>query len=193
MTTISLAIVLQTAALVTTTNSQSYADARANTAETGKPLVVLVGADWCPACQTMKNSAMAQVARRGADQGFVRRSEYGSRKRPGAAVDAWRLDSAVGHVPRNPHRLEAGIAGRRAGPGHDRIVHQPRTRRDQGSRQRGERSQPPQQRRARVTVARRRKQRSATPPASESRSRRQCPAAPGSVCSFGIWHFRQAV
>ena len=64
MTTISLAIVLQTAALATTANS--YAEARAKTAETGKPLVVLVGADWCPACQTMKNSALPQVARRGA-------------------------------------------------------------------------------------------------------------------------------
>jgi thioredoxin-like negative regulator of GroEL len=64
MTTISLALV--TAALATTANSQSYADARAKTAETGKPLVVLVGADWCPACQTMKNSAIPQAARRGA-------------------------------------------------------------------------------------------------------------------------------
>jgi len=64
MTTISLAILLQTAALATTTNS--YAEARAKTAETGKPLVVLVGADWCPACQQMKNSALPQVARRGA-------------------------------------------------------------------------------------------------------------------------------
>lgn len=66
MTTISLALVLHTAALMTTANSATYADARAKTAETGKPLVVLVGADWCPACQTMKNSAMPQVARRGA-------------------------------------------------------------------------------------------------------------------------------
>jgi thioredoxin-like negative regulator of GroEL len=64
MTTISLAIVLQTVALATTANS--YTEARAKTAETGKPLVVLVGADWCPACQTMKNSALPQVARRGA-------------------------------------------------------------------------------------------------------------------------------
>ena len=64
MTTISLAIILQTATLGATTHS--YADARAKTSETGKPLVVLVGADWCPACQTMKNTAMPQVARRGA-------------------------------------------------------------------------------------------------------------------------------
>jgi thioredoxin-like negative regulator of GroEL len=64
MTTISLAIILQTATLSATTHS--YAEARAKTNETGQPLVVLVGADWCPACQTMKNSSMPQVARRGA-------------------------------------------------------------------------------------------------------------------------------
>jgi thioredoxin-like negative regulator of GroEL len=64
MTTISLAIALQTAIFATTTNS--YAEARAKTSETGKPLVVLVGADWCPACQQMKNTALPQVAKRGA-------------------------------------------------------------------------------------------------------------------------------
>ncbi|HEY4311386.1 MAG TPA: thioredoxin family protein [Pirellulales bacterium] len=66
MTTISLAFVLQTALVATTANSNTYTEAREKTAQTGKPLVVLVGADWCPACQTMKNSAMPQVARRGA-------------------------------------------------------------------------------------------------------------------------------
>lgn len=29
--------------------------------ETGKPLVVLIGADWCPACQTMKTSVMPKL------------------------------------------------------------------------------------------------------------------------------------
>lgn len=35
-------------------------------AEAGKPLVVLIGADWCPGCRTMKNSVMPQVRRNGA-------------------------------------------------------------------------------------------------------------------------------
>lgn len=32
---------------------------------TGRPLVVLIGADWCPACQRMKNSTLPQAARAG--------------------------------------------------------------------------------------------------------------------------------
>jgi len=64
MTTISLAIMLHAAALTAT--DQTYAEARAKTSETGQPLVVLVGADWCPACQQMKNTALPQVARGGA-------------------------------------------------------------------------------------------------------------------------------
>jgi len=45
--------------------SLTYVEAyRASQAE-DKPLVVLVGADWCPACQTMKKSSMPQVANDG--------------------------------------------------------------------------------------------------------------------------------
>lgn len=33
--------------------------------ETGKPLVVLIGAEWCPACKVMKNATMPQVAKDG--------------------------------------------------------------------------------------------------------------------------------
>lgn len=65
MTTISLAIALQ-AAVLTTGAAPTYAEAHAQQKETGKPLVVLIGADWCPACQTMKNSAMPTVQKRGA-------------------------------------------------------------------------------------------------------------------------------
>jgi len=64
MTTISLAIVLHAAAFAT--GAQTYAEAHAQQKETGRPLVVLIGADWCPACQTMKNNALPQVAKRGA-------------------------------------------------------------------------------------------------------------------------------
>ena len=64
MTTISLAIVLQAAAFAT--GAQTYTEARNQQQETGRPLVVLIGADWCPACQTMKNSALPQVQKRGA-------------------------------------------------------------------------------------------------------------------------------
>jgi thioredoxin-like negative regulator of GroEL len=47
------------------TAGQGYAEAYQLTAETGRPLVVLVGADWCPACQTMKRSVIPQLASRG--------------------------------------------------------------------------------------------------------------------------------
>ena len=33
--------------------------------ETGQPLVVLIGADWCAPCQRMKNSTLPQVAKVG--------------------------------------------------------------------------------------------------------------------------------
>lgn len=34
-------------------------------AENGRPLVVLVGADWCPACQQMKQAVLPQVKQDG--------------------------------------------------------------------------------------------------------------------------------
>src|SRR5687768_11420210 len=43
----------------------TYAQAHKVTAETGRPLVILVGADWCSACRRMKQDAMPEVAQRG--------------------------------------------------------------------------------------------------------------------------------
>jgi thioredoxin-like negative regulator of GroEL len=43
----------------------NYAEAHKTTTETGKPMLVLVGANWCPACLTMKNNVMPQVVRTG--------------------------------------------------------------------------------------------------------------------------------
>jgi thioredoxin-like negative regulator of GroEL len=50
---------------VKSTDAQTYADAYKQTVESGKPLVVLVGASWCPACQSMKTSIMPSVAAQG--------------------------------------------------------------------------------------------------------------------------------
>jgi len=47
------------------TDAHTYADAYKQTVETGKPLVILVGASWCPACQSMKTSIMPSVAAQG--------------------------------------------------------------------------------------------------------------------------------
>lgn len=51
----------------------SYARAHADLMKSGKPLVVLVGADWCPGCQTMKTAVTPEVRRRGGfkDVGFA--------------------------------------------------------------------------------------------------------------------------
>ena len=43
----------------------SYASAYHQATETGKPMLVLIGADWCPHCVTMKNSVMPQVEQAG--------------------------------------------------------------------------------------------------------------------------------
>jgi thioredoxin-like negative regulator of GroEL len=43
----------------------TYAAAYDDTQTSGKPLVVLVGASWCPACQSMKTSIMPAVAAQG--------------------------------------------------------------------------------------------------------------------------------
>lgn len=59
MMSLSLCTVLQLSMM--TAGANTYAEAHKATAETGRPLVVLVGADWCPACERMKNSSIPQV------------------------------------------------------------------------------------------------------------------------------------
>ena len=58
-----LNVILQVSAV--TTGTLTYKDAYENAEKTGQPLVVLVGADWCPACQTMKHSVVPQLAKQG--------------------------------------------------------------------------------------------------------------------------------
>jgi thiol-disulfide isomerase/thioredoxin len=58
-----LTVLLQAATL--TAGGIDYDAAYRQTTETGRPLVVLVGADWCPGCRQMKNTAMPEVEKRG--------------------------------------------------------------------------------------------------------------------------------
>ena len=60
------ALILAVLAATGTTRSNKYADAYRAFQEEGRPMVVLVGADWCPACRTMKGSSMPQALRSGA-------------------------------------------------------------------------------------------------------------------------------
>jgi thiol-disulfide isomerase/thioredoxin len=53
------------AAGATDVSSKNYADASKETVENGKPLVILVGAEWCPACRAMKTSVLPEVAAHG--------------------------------------------------------------------------------------------------------------------------------
>ncbi len=47
---------------------ETYAEAHKTTTEKGYPLVVMVGATWCPACQQMKQNVIPEVKRHGVFQ-----------------------------------------------------------------------------------------------------------------------------
>ena len=54
--------------LASTTNTystQAYGKAYQEFQEDGRPLVILVGADWCPGCRTMKMSSLPAAGNRG--------------------------------------------------------------------------------------------------------------------------------
>jgi thiol:disulfide interchange protein len=50
---------------------KGYADARQDSLDTGKPLLVVVSTDWCPACQVMKRRILPKVRQDGAFDGLV--------------------------------------------------------------------------------------------------------------------------
>jgi thioredoxin-like negative regulator of GroEL len=52
-------------ALSVSATEETYADAHREIAKSGQPLVVMVGADWCPACQQMEKTVIPQVRERG--------------------------------------------------------------------------------------------------------------------------------
>ena len=65
MSTLALGFLLSLSAL-TTTGDQTYTQAYETAInDSSRPLVVLVGADWCPACQAMKTSVLPQVQQQG--------------------------------------------------------------------------------------------------------------------------------
>ncbi|MEW4565695.1 thioredoxin family protein [Bremerella sp. JC770] len=66
---ITMAILLQVSAVGDTT--ADYNSAFKDASETGKPMLVLVGTDWCPACVTMKQSIIPRLKRAGRLSGVV--------------------------------------------------------------------------------------------------------------------------
>ncbi|MCR4414207.1 MAG: thioredoxin family protein [Thermoguttaceae bacterium] len=63
MTSLGLTALVQV--IVAASGGETYADAHRETMETGRPLVVVVGADWCPACKVLNTTVIPQVRQRG--------------------------------------------------------------------------------------------------------------------------------
>ena len=59
------ATIMATGPDVTPVSFETYAEARRTTTETGKPMVIMVGTDWCGPCQTMKKTVLPRVRERG--------------------------------------------------------------------------------------------------------------------------------
>jgi thioredoxin-like negative regulator of GroEL len=74
MTTMLYAAAIQAAMLFTgveantetkATDAETYSVAHRETLETGKPMVIMVGTDWCSPCQAMKKTILPRVRERG--------------------------------------------------------------------------------------------------------------------------------
>ncbi|MGH7191923.1 MAG: thioredoxin family protein [Candidatus Saccharimonadales bacterium] len=65
MTSLTISAVLQLSMATAGANAATYTEAHKVHAETGRPMVILVGAEWCPACVRMKEHALPRVAKRG--------------------------------------------------------------------------------------------------------------------------------
>lgn len=63
MTGLAATFLLQAALL--SQGAMPYEEAFREHEANGKPLLILVGADWCPACVTMKNGTLARMERGG--------------------------------------------------------------------------------------------------------------------------------
>lgn len=62
MMPLSLAALVQ--ASILSMGAETYAEAYALTVQTGRPMLVLVGADWCAACKVMQHTILPQIRQR---------------------------------------------------------------------------------------------------------------------------------
>ncbi len=66
MTLTLCAALMQTVLLASPTDStETYAEARRQITETGRPMVVMVSTDWCGPCQAMKRNVLPKLRERG--------------------------------------------------------------------------------------------------------------------------------
>ena len=63
MVSLTLTMLLQAAVIAPASND--YDTAFKQTEETGRPLVVLIGADWCPGCRQMKYTTLPELEKKG--------------------------------------------------------------------------------------------------------------------------------
>ncbi|MEX1042528.1 MAG: thioredoxin family protein [Pirellulaceae bacterium] len=104
-----LALLLQVSAVGET--KAQYNQAFQQAEETGKPMLVLVGANWCPGCVTMKSSVMPRLVRSGKlrDVSYIEidaDTSIGGRMMRGGSIpqlimyrktrDGWKRSSLVG-------------------------------------------------------------------------------------------------
>ena len=61
----SLVMIALCSAALGANEGETYADAHQATMKTGKPMLVMVSTEWCPACQVMKRRIMPQIRERG--------------------------------------------------------------------------------------------------------------------------------
>jgi len=61
----SLVMIALCSATVGASDGESYTEAHQATMKSGKPMLVMVSTEWCPACQVMKRKIMPQIRERG--------------------------------------------------------------------------------------------------------------------------------
>jgi thioredoxin-like negative regulator of GroEL len=130
----SLGIVAVSLACLTAGADTTYAEARKTSTESGKPMVVLVGADWCPACKVMKDKVLPQIRQHGAlhrvafaQVNYDRERELAGQLTAGGPIpqllvfrrdgNAWRLRRLIGgyDVSTVESFIAQGIAPEKAG------------------------------------------------------------------------------
>ena len=139
MTGLTLTLAVQLALLgASPSTDTSYASAHEMTKKTGRPLVVLVGAKWCPACVQMKNNVVPRLKERGsltqvsyAEVDLDRERELGQLLTKGGPIPqllmyrktklGWRLRRIVGgqSVDNVRRFIAEGIALDRASRAHE--------------------------------------------------------------------------
>ncbi len=61
----SLVMIALCTAAVGGNDGETYADAHQASVKSGKPMLVMVSTEWCPACQVMKRRILPQIRERG--------------------------------------------------------------------------------------------------------------------------------